>query len=77
MTIQENISNFFEKFSLTNKLIFSKLKDTINNEENQIVGSLSDLSSRIKLYLGEEIILNKPDAGLTKYPTSTINLRKK
>lgn len=73
MEIEENIKNFFDKFSQTNKLIFSKLIDTVNNEENEIVGSLDDLKRRIKLYIGEEAILNK---GITKYPVSEINLRK-
>ena len=71
--IEENLKNIFNKFSQTNKLIFSKLKDTVNNEENQLLGSLDELKNRIQLYLGEEMLLNE---GMNHYPVSKVNFRK-
>ena len=68
---------FFNKFSQTNKLIFSKLLDTVHNEENNIIGSLEDLTRRINLYLGEEIIINGQGGNFKNYPQSNINLRNK
>jgi hypothetical protein len=35
------------------------------------------LKRKVKLYLGEEIILSKPGNGVVSYPKSNINLRKK
>ena len=75
--IQNNIKTFFNKFSQTNKLIFSKLLDTVHNEENNIMGSLKDLTRRINLYLGEEIIINGQDGKIQNYPKSNINFRNK
>lgn len=74
MQVESNVKKFFDKFAQTNKLIFSKLIDTVNNEENDLVGSLDDLKSRVKLYLGEEVILNQ--GGINQYPVSNVNLRK-
>jgi len=37
VSIENNIKMFFEKFEDTNKLIFSQLKDTINNEQVNLI----------------------------------------
>ena len=76
MKIEDNIKQFFDKFSQANKLIFSKLLDTVKNEENNILGSLDNLKRKTKLYLGEEIILSKPGNGIVSYPKSNVNFRK-
>jgi hypothetical protein len=67
---------FFDKFSDTNRLIFSKLKDTVNNEENNVIGELEDLKRRVRVYLGEEVLLNQ-DTMDSLYPKSDVYLRKK
>jgi len=58
LQIEDNIRTFLQKFSQTNKMIFSKLIDTLNNEENNMVGSLEFMKNRIKVYLNEEMLLN-------------------
>ncbi len=77
LKIEDNIKQFFDKFSDTNKLIFSKLIDTVKNEENSLLGSLDILKKKVKLYLGEEIILSKSGNSTISYPKSNLNLRKK
>jgi hypothetical protein len=69
---------FFNKFEDTNKLIFSQLKDTINNEQTNLITSLDDLKNKVKLYFGEESIVNESKAALEKYPTNQgdFNFRK-
>jgi hypothetical protein len=45
--------------SNTNKSTFSKLKDTINQEENNLLNKLSDLRTKVQIYLNEEEIMSK------------------
>lgn len=69
---------FFNKFEETNKLIFSQLKDTINNEQANLITSLDDLKNKVKLYFGEESIVGETKAALDKYPVNQaeFNFRK-
>ena len=63
----------FDDFKQTNKLIFARLKHTINNEENKIMGNLIDLKRRVNVYFNEEGILsNKINEKNTKFPTINI-----
>jgi hypothetical protein len=58
-TIENNIRLFFEEFCQTNKLIFSKLINTVKNEENNLISTLEILKQKTKLFLGEEILLDE------------------
>lgn len=58
-TIENNIRLFFEQFSQTNKLIFSKLINTVKNEENNLMNILENLRQKMKLFLGEDILLEE------------------
>jgi hypothetical protein len=67
----------FDNFKQTNKLIFARLKNTINNEENKIMGNLIDLKRRVNVYFNEEGILStKLNEKNTIFPTSNVKLRK-
>lgn len=74
--MQESIIHFYDKFLETNKLIFSKLKDTVNNEENTLLSSLDDLKRNIKVYIEEEKMIENNQNSFTRYPHSDIKLRK-
>jgi hypothetical protein len=64
---------YFNKFEDTNKLIFSQLKDTINNEQTNLITSLDDLKNKVKLYFGEESIVNESKSALQKFPVNQEN----
>ena len=70
---------FFNKFEDTDKLIFSQLKDTINNEQANLISSLDDLKNKVKLYFGEESIMKTNQNAFNNYPVndSSVNFRKK
>jgi hypothetical protein len=74
--LEGNIIEFFNKFQLENKLIFAKLKDTINNEENTLIASLDELKERVNLYMTEEELMNNQNYKGAEYPESDINFRK-
>ena len=82
LQIEDNIRIFFQKFSQTNKMIFSKLIDTLNNEENNMMGSLEFMKNRIKVYLNEEMLLNNKNnqdqtrSDTKDLPVSDSNFRK-
>jgi hypothetical protein len=40
-------------------MTFAKLKDTINNEESNLLNQVSNLKGKIQTYLNEEEVLNK------------------
>jgi hypothetical protein len=61
---------------LKNKLIFSKLINTIKNEENRIVGSLDDLKRKVRLYIGEESLLKNGENFKPKIKQIDGNFRK-
>ncbi len=46
----------------------------MNNEENNLMGSLDFLKKRVDLYMSEETLLN--NSKIEKLPISKINLRK-
>ena len=75
VNIENNISSFFEKFMNTDKMIFAQLKDTINNEQVNLMSSLDDLKNKVKLYFGEQTILRNNEMSPT-VPQSDVNLRK-
>jgi hypothetical protein len=74
--IEKNLQLFFEQFNLKNKLIFSKLINTIKNEENKMVGSLDDIKRKVKLFIGEETILKNADNFLPNIKKIDGNFRK-
>jgi len=76
VSIENNITSFFEKFMNTDKMIFAQLKDTINNEQVNLMSSLDDLKNKVKLYFGEETILRNHEISPT-VPQSDVNFRKK
>jgi hypothetical protein len=56
--IRNNLKSFYEIFKNNNKMTFSKLKDTINQEQNTLINNLSALKNKVEGYLREEEILN-------------------
>jgi hypothetical protein len=58
----DNIHNFFENFTNSNKIVFGKLKETIANEEVALTNSLDNLKKRIQLFLNEEDMIKKKNS---------------
>ena len=76
--VLDNIKLFFNRFEDTNKLIFSQLKDTINNEQTSLISSLDDLKNKVRLYFGEESIVKNTENNVNDYPRNDgdVNFRK-
>ena len=76
LNIENNIRSFFDQFLMSNKLIFAKLKNTINNEQNSILGDLDELKRNTELYVGEEMIYNGNLNKKNDYPINDSYMRK-
>ncbi len=74
--IESNLQKIFEQFSQKNKLVFSKLINTVKNEQNRIVGSLDFLKRNVKQYLGEEALLSQKNSDIFTNPRIDANYRK-
>lgn len=60
-------------FADSNRLVFAKLKDTINNEENNITGALADLQKRVETMTEEEKILEQGEKEVSRGDGDTLN----
>jgi hypothetical protein len=54
LKIQNDIKNFFNSFIDTNRVVFSELKHSINDEQNNLINSLDELKSEVHRSFGEE-----------------------
>lgn len=77
LDLSNGLNKFFNDFSDTNRLIFAKLKDSINTRQNILVDSLSDIKRKIKLFYNEEEIYRNATSYTNKPQNANMNLRKK
>eukprot|EP00340_Litonotus_pictus_P003745 CAMPEP_0170519772 /NCGR_PEP_ID=MMETSP0209-20121228/5062_1 /TAXON_ID=665100 ORGANISM="Litonotus pictus, Strain P1" /NCGR_SAMPLE_ID=MMETSP0209 /ASSEMBLY_ACC=CAM_ASM_000301 /LENGTH=287 /DNA_ID=CAMNT_0010805735 /DNA_START=255 /DNA_END=1115 /DNA_ORIENTATION=+ len=54
MMIQSNVDKFFSQFKETNKMIFAKLKDTVQTEKNHLMSMIQNLKENSKVFSREE-----------------------
>jgi hypothetical protein len=74
--LEKNINDVFSNLEATNRLVYAKLKNTINNQENKLIGTIDDLKQRINIYFNEQILMNTQINTKNNYPVTKINLRK-
>ena len=74
--MESNINEVFSNLEVTNRLVFAKLKNSVNLEENKLIGTLDDLKQRINLYINEQSLMNTQTDKKNIYPFSKLNLRK-
>lgn len=76
LDLTNGLNKFFDDFIETNRLIFAKLKDSVNTKQTILTSSLENLENKIANYYNEENLIKDPMA-FARIKTLDLNLRKK
>jgi hypothetical protein len=60
LTLQNGIRTFFEKLIDTDRKIFTELKSTIIEQQDNMINSLDTLKTQVHHYFGEESLRGQP-----------------
>ncbi len=74
--LNNGLNRFFDEFLERNKLIFAKLKDTVNIKENTLIDKLQNMKRKISLFYNEQDLINDSSTFNGKLKKLDINLRK-
>lgn len=60
----------------TNKLIFAKLRDNVDEKQNTLLNSLDNINRKISLFYNEEDMVKNPSTFSRSIRNLDLNLRK-
>ena len=70
------LNKFFQEFMNTNKLIFAKLRDNVDEKQNTLLNSLDNINRKISLFYNEEDMVKNPSTFSRSIRNLDLNLRK-
>jgi len=76
LDLYKGLNRFFNEFMERNKLIFAKLKDSVNVKENTLLDSLEHLKKKVSLFYNEEEMINDASAFNSFVKKTDMELRK-
>lgn len=76
LELNNGLDRFFNEFIDRNKLIFAKLKDSVNLKENTLVSSLENLKRKVSLFYNEQQMMSDASAFNPNIRNVDLNLRK-
>jgi hypothetical protein len=76
LELSNGLDRFFNEFIERNKLIFAKLKDSVNLKENTLVSSLENLKRKVSLFYNEQQMMTDASAFNPNIHNVDLNLRK-
>ena len=76
LELNNGLDKFFYEFIERNKLIFAKLKDSVNVKENTLISSLDNLKRKVSLFYNEELMIRDSSAFNSNIKNIDLNLRR-
>jgi len=76
LELNNGLNKFFDEFLQRNKLIFAKLKDSVNVKENTLVDTLQNMKRKVSLFYNEQELINDSTTFNSNIKKLDINLRK-
>jgi len=76
LEMNNGLDRFFNEFIEKNKLIFAKLKDSVNLKENMLISSLENLKRKVSLFYDEEELMSDASSFYPYNHNIDLNLRK-
>jgi hypothetical protein len=76
LELNNGLDKFFYEFIERNKLIFAKLKDSVNVKENTLISSLDNLKRKVSLFYNEELMMSDASVFNSNIKNIDLNLRR-
>lgn len=76
LELNNGLDKLFNDFIERNKLIFAKLKDSVNTKESTLISSLENLKRKVNLYYSEQQMIADPASFNPNIKNVDLNLRK-